>query len=389
MISEDDFEDIRPYFDYEINPALKRIISDPSFDKILDFLFPGQDKNQIKQQLADTFSIDDFQMSFMHPLVCSILDKTSKGLTHDGFEQLIPGTSYLFVSNHRDIVLDSAIFQLLLVDNGHPSSQITYGHNLLFSQLATDLGKVNRMLKVIRGGNKMELFRNSQRLSSYIRHSIRDKKASIWIAQRPGRTKDGNDKTETGLLKMFNMSANKDFYDAFHELNIVPLAVSYEFEPCCALKIKELMLSRQGTYQKKPDEDLISIVRGILQPKGRIHLSVGKPVNHYLDLADQEDTLNKKIIHLTNLIDSEIYSHFKCWTNNYIAYDIESDTSRFKACYTKTEEELFLKYKDGELKELEKDGNIAREIFLRMYAYPVNNYDSANKSTLYNKYTKT
>jgi hypothetical protein len=373
MIMEDDFEDIRPYFDYEINPALKRIISDPSFDKILNFLFTGQDKNQIKQKLADTFSIDDFQLSFMHPLVYSILNKTSKGLTYDGFEQLTPGTPYLFLSNHRDIVLDSAIFQILLVDNGHSISEITFGNNLLFSQLATDLGKVNRMLKVIRGGNKMELFRNSQRLSTYIRHSIRDKKASIWIAQRPGRTKDGNDKTETGLLKMFNMSADEDFYKAFYELNIVPLAVSYEYEPCCALKIKELIFSQEGTYQKKPDEDLISIIRGIMQPKGRIHLSIGKPVNQFLKMANEEDTLNKKMIYLTNLIDAEICSHYKCWPNNYIAYDILSNTREYETFYTKAEEEIFREYRESELKELEKDGNTARELFLKIYTNPVIN----------------
>src|SRR4030042_5061570 len=121
------------------------------------------------------------------------------------------------------------------------------------------------MLQGIRGGNKRELFRNSQRLSAYIRHSIRDKKISLWIAQRPGRTKDGNDKTETGLLKMFHMSANVDFYDSFQELNIVPLSVSYEYEPCCALKINELIISREKNYHKKPDEDLIRILRGIMQ----------------------------------------------------------------------------------------------------------------------------
>ena len=373
MIMEDDFEDIRPYFDFEINPALKRIISDPAFDKILDFLFSGQDKNQIKQKLADTFSIDDFQLSFMHPLVHSILNKTSKGLTYDGFEQLTPGTPYLFLSNHRDIVLDSAIFQILLVDNGHSISEITFGNNLLFSQLATDLGKVNRMLKVIRGGNKMELFRNSQRLSAYIRHSISNKKASIWIAQRPGRTKDGNDKTETGLLKMFNMSSDEDFYQAFHDLNIVPLAVSYEYEPCCALKIKELMLSQEGTYQKKPDEDLISIIRGIMQPKGRIHLSIGKPVNQYLTMADIEDSLNKKMISLTNWIDAEIYCHYKCWPNNYIAYDILSNTREYETFYNKAEEEIFREYTECELKELEKDGNSARELMLKIYANPIIN----------------
>jgi hypothetical protein len=219
----------------------------------------------------------------------------------------------------------------------------------------------------------MELFRNSQRLSAYIRHSIRDKKASIWIAQRPGRTKDGNDKTETGLLKMFNMSAHEDFFNAFHELNIVPLAVSYEYEPCCALKIKELMRSQEGTYEKKPDEDLISIIRGIMQPKGRIHLSIGKPVNEYLQLADMEESFNKKMIHLTNRIDAEIYGHFKCWPIHYIAHDILLNTREYEAFYTKEDEEVFREYRESELKDLEKDGNAAGEIFLKIYANPVIN----------------
>lgn len=250
MFNEADFEDLRPYHDNEINPALKRIISEPLFDKILDFLFPGQDKNKIRQGLAETYTAHDFQLHFMHPLVSSIVNKTSAGLTFDGFEQLTPGTPYLFVANHRDIVLDSAMLQVLLLDNGHLTSEITFGSNLMINQFIIDLGKVNRMFKVIRGGNKMELLRNSRQLSAYIRYTITRKKVSAWIAQRSGRTKDGNDKTEPGLLKMFNMSAGKDFHHAFAELNIVPLVVSYEHEPCCALKIKELMASLKKHTRK-------------------------------------------------------------------------------------------------------------------------------------------
>jgi hypothetical protein len=379
MIIEDDFEDIRPYFDYEINPALKRIITEPAFDRILDFLFEGQDKNLIKQKLAETFSVDDFQIGFMHPLVSSILKKTSDGLTFNGFEQLTPGTPYLFVSNHRDIVLDSAIFQILLFDNGHPMSEITYGNNLMFNQFAIDLGKTNRMLKVIRGGNKMELFRNSQRLSAYIRHSVTQKKASVWIAQRPGRTKDGNDKTETGLLKMFNMSATEDFYSSFFELNIVPMVVSYEYEPCCALKIKELIISRNGSYQKKPDEDLISIIRGIAQPKGRIHISMGKPVNQYLGEVEKEENYNKKINWLTERIDYEIYKSFQCWPNNYVAYDLLFNTTEFSACYSNDDKKTFLEYQESELKGFEDSMLQAKEFFLKIYANPLINHIRAGQ----------
>ena len=369
----DDFDDIRPYHDHEINPALKRIISEPAFDKILEFLFRGQDKNQIKQKLAGTFSSHDFQVSFMHPLVSSIVKRTSKGLTFDGFEQLTPGTPYLFIANHRDIVLDSAMLQVLLLDNGHLTSEITFGSNLMINQFIIDLGKVNRMFKVIRGGNKMELLRNSQRLSAYIRHTITNKKASIWIAQRPGRTKDGNDKTEAGLLKMFNMSAKGNFFDSFSELNIVPLVVSYEYEPCCAFKIKESVIALNGPYQKKPDEDLMSILTGITQPKGRIHMSIGKPVNQFLKLADQEDNLNNKINKLTELIDTEVYSHYKCWPNNFIAFDLLRNSRDFQAHYTSADKKSFLEYMQNELKGFEDNSKTAGELFLKIYANPVIN----------------
>jgi len=205
MFSVEDFEDIRPYFDHEINPALRRIISNPLFDKITEFLFPGKDHKEIKDMLAGTYTAHDFQLHFMHPLVNSILKKTSDGLSTDGFEQLTPGIPYLFVGNHRDIVLDSAILQVLLFDYGHKTSEISFGSNLMINQFVIDFGKVNRMYRVDRAGNKAELLNISQKLSAYIRHTITNKRASVWIAQRPGRTKNGYDKTEAGLLKMFNI----------------------------------------------------------------------------------------------------------------------------------------------------------------------------------------
>lgn len=252
-MKDKDFEDIRPYLDEEINPALKRIIAVPEFGKILDFLFPDKDKRKIIENLSKVYTALDFQKQFMYPLVYSIVNKTSNGLTTSGFDKLIPGKPYLFVGNHRDIVLDSAFLQVILLDFGHLTSEITFGSNLMTNQFIIDLGKVNRMFKVYRGGNRMELFRNAQILSAYIRHTITQKKTSAWIAQRNGRTKDGSDKTETGLLKMFNISGSSDFITSFSELNIVPLSISYEFEPCCATKVKEKMSVHRGIpYQKGP-----------------------------------------------------------------------------------------------------------------------------------------
>jgi hypothetical protein len=374
MFKKEDFEDIRPFYDPEINQALKRIISEPNFNVILEFLFPAQDKNKIKETLASTYSAHDFQVSFMHPLVNSIVKKTSNGLTTDGWEQLTPGKPYLFVANHRDIVLDSAILQVLLLDHGHSTSEITFGSNLMINQFIVDLGKVNRMFKVIRGGNKIELLKNSQKLSAYLRYTITKKKVSIWIAQRPGRTKNGYDKTETGLLKMFNMSSKGSFTDAFRELNIVPLIISYEYEPCCASKIKELLaVSQNGSYTKKPEEDLMSIINGITQQKGRIQMSIGKPVSQYLDQVNESDSLNNKINKLAELIDAEVYKHYKLWPNNYVAHDLLHGNDEYKKFYTDSDKEIFLKYMENEIKGLSGDRKIIEDMFFKLYANPLVN----------------
>ena len=376
MIGEVEFEDIRPYNDNEINQALRRIISDPSFDAILEFFFPDEDKNKIRESLAGTYTAHDFQLNFMYPLVYSIVRKTSKGLTSDGFGQLTPGTPYLFVANHRDIVLDSAILQVLLLDHNHNTSEITFGSNLMINQFVIDLGKVNRMFKVVRGCNKAELIRNSQILSAYIRHTITVKKNLVWIAQRPGRTKDGNDKTEAGLLKMFNMSSQRNFTDSFSELNIVPLVISYEYEPCCSFKVKELLdSSLHGVYQKNPGEDLKSIVAGLTLPKGRIHMSVGKPVNSFAEMPVEKDTLNNKLIRLAAMIDDEVYSHYRLWPNNYIACDLLHKNEKYHSFYSSAEKEEFLKYKEDETGKIEGDKKTIEELFLKIYANPLVNAD--------------
>ncbi|NJK84600.1 MAG: hypothetical protein HC906_00035 [Bacteroidales bacterium] len=211
----------------------------------------------------------------MHPLIKSIADRTSQGISFSGFEGLERGKPYLFVSNHRDIVLDSAILQALLVDNGLDTSEITFGSNLMTDNFVIDLGKVNRMYKVDRGTNKKQLLENSKKLSAYIRYSITKKKVSSWIAQRNGRTKDGNDRTETGLLKMFKMSGSKDFIESFGELNIVPMSVSYEYEPCCRFKVNELYISRNQTYVKKQVKICKVLYRVLHNQKGTYILLLG------------------------------------------------------------------------------------------------------------------
>lgn len=374
MYSEQDFEDIRPYKDEEINPALHRIVDRPEFSKVLEYIFPNGKKEDIIAELKGIHSAIGFQKQFMHPLVNSIIKKTSKGLTYSGFDLLVPGTPYLFVSNHRDIVLDSAILQVLLFDNGHLSSEITFGSNLMSNPFIVDLGKINRMFTVYRGGNRMEMFRNSQTLSAYIRYTITEKRTSAWIAQRNGRTKDGNDKTETGLLKMFNISGHCSFEEAFSELNIVPLSISYEFEPCCALKVKETSAVSKGlTYQKAPNEDFMSILTGITSQKGRIHLSVCHPVNTFLKETANTTVINDKINMLASLIDDEIYLNYKLWPNNFIASDRLNNNKLYSKYYTSADEAEFDQYVNRELSSLNLNTPENVNILLKIYANPVLN----------------
>ncbi len=374
MITEQDFEDIRPYYDHEINPALHRLVAVPDFGKILDFLFPERDKNEIMGELTQITTALDFQKKFMHPLVYSIVHKTSRGLTSSGFEHLTHGTPYLFVANHRDIVLDSAILQVLLVDHGHETSEITFGSNLMTNRFIIDFGKINRMFTVYRGGNKIEMFRNAKILSAYVRHTLTRKRISAWIAQRNGRTKDGNDRTESGLLKMFNISSTREFEESFRELNMVPLSISYEFEPCCALKVREISVASRGqTYHKAPNEDLMSILSGITRQKGRIHLAVCPPVNSFLHESRGIQVYNDRISWLTAGIDKAIHGHYKLWPSNYIACDLLEAGTKHTQYYTSKQKEEFIGYMHQELAEQHLDQPEYQELLLKLYAQPVLN----------------
>lgn len=375
MPGEDEFDDLRPYYNNEINDAVKRILSNPLFETIMSYFFDEEKKKNILASLQHTDSHYAFQRDFTYPLVLSIAEKSTNGLTYEGLEKLDPSKPYLFVGNHRDIVLDAAFFQTILFSNGFPTTEITFGSNLMVNQFVVDLGKVNRMFKVMRGGNKKELLTNSQRLSAYIRHTIVNKRNSIWIAQRGGRTKDGNDKTETGLLKMFNMSSQGSPEDSLGELNIVPLSVSYEYEPCCASKINELQTTLlTGTYVKGPDEDLKSIITGITSQKGRVHFTIGKPLNESLYLLRNVHTLNGKITLLANIIDKELHKNYRLWPGNYIALDLLNNSDGQAANYTAGEKESFLGYMQKEIRAVAADSKDAKEMFLKIYANPLINF---------------
>jgi hypothetical protein len=366
------FDDMRPYYDNESYDVLQRIIKDPIFMKLVTNLWAGMTFEEVKAKAEKVNTAMGFQVEFMHPAIRTIVARSSDGLMCRGFEHLDKNESYLFVANHRDILLDSAILQILLVENGFATSEITFGNNLMDKGFITDFGRLNRMFTVLREGTGRELYDISRKLSAYIRHTIVDKKVSVWIAQRNGRTKDGNDQTQTGLLKMLNISGKGTFTDNFSQLKIVPLTISYEYEPCDVLKIQELYLSSLHTkYIKAEGEDLNSIITGIIQPKGRIHLSVGTPIIKELQQIDNSISENEKIKILTSLVDNQIYNDYKLWAVNYIAADILNNSSQYVNHYTSEEKKNFIDYINTKIATIEGEQDSLFNLFIKMYANPL------------------
>jgi len=368
------FDDIRPYIDAEIPEAMNRIADSELLPGIAKFVFPDKELSEVQQLLRSFTNIHDFQVGVMYAFNQQVISRSIDKFTYSGTERLDPEKSYLFISNHRDIVLDSSLLQLVLHLEGFRTTEITFGSNLMSSQLIIDIGRSNKMFKVMRGENPRDFYKSSLHLSEYIRHTITGKNESIWIAQRSGRTKDGNDATDQGILKMFCMSGGKDAVQALHSLNIVPVAISYQFEPCDFFKTRELYLSRNGAkYIKEKNEDINSVLTGITQFKGNVHISICEPLQQEeLQSLATEKSANDFFKNAANLIDRRIYSNYKLYDTNYIAHDLRSKTDAYASHYTPESKEQFVQRYQKILDKFENaDKEIVGKIFLGIYANSV------------------
>lgn len=364
------FDDIRPYYDEEVPAAIQSVVNDPYFSVVANYIMPGENLEVLKEKLLQVKSVDQFQSEFMLKAIRSIVDKTSDGLTFDGFDHLDDKVRHVFIANHRDIMLDAALLNILLYENNIKTSQITFGSNLMKGNLVINVGKLNKMFRIIRGGNVRDFYRNSLEVSAYMRHVVTSQDESVWIAQRNGRTKDGIDKTEIGVLKMFSLSSDKDFVDNLDELHITPVSISYEYEPCDFYKTAELYISRQLRYEKSENEDLNSILTGIQQKKGKIHLSVTKPISREeLMICDKMDK-KEKFDALGALIDQRINGHHKLFKTNYIAHDLLMNAENFCDLYDESEKKAFVDYMRTGLSNLNlnEDPTELEKIFLGIYA---------------------
>ncbi|MFV8374401.1 1-acyl-sn-glycerol-3-phosphate acyltransferase [Flavobacterium sp. LB1P71] len=367
------FDAIRPFYDSEINEALQDVIHHPMMKALMNFSFPDVADEVWKEQLIKTHSIRDFQCNFIYNSVQKVLEKSSEGLTTSGFENLEPNTSYLFISNHRDILLDTTLLNSALFEHGLVMTASAIGDNLVKKSFLKTLAKLNRNFLVQRGLTPREMLQSSKLLSEYIGHLLLHENRSVWIAQREGRTKDGNDATNPGVLKMLGMASDeKNLMDYFKKIKIVPVSISYEYDPTDALKMPQLMAEANNeVYIKEKNEDFMTILSGALGQKKRIHIHVGKVLDTETDaIVAENDNCNKQIVALAQVIDDAVLSNYKLWPTNFIAYDIVNKTNTYSHLYTENEKSLFERRLEM---RIDHDNPIALEGFLAMYANPVVN----------------
>ncbi len=378
----DFYDELRPYNETEAKEAILRIQKNDNFFKIFQFIFPELSKFEFIELFNTVHSIQDFQTKIMSKIVSRIINNSTHGLTYSGIENIDPEKHYVYISNHRDIVLDAAFLQEIFVRENFPTTEVTFGNNLMENQLIYDIGKVNKMFKVYRKGNPKELLKKTIQLSEYIRYTIFNKRQSVWIAQRGGRTKDGDDKTQTGIIKMLNFSGNKNFIKNIQELNIIPISVSYEYEPNDNLKVYELYHTINGKYEKKPNEDINSIIDGVTAQKGKVHFSFCKALNTRLYEIESIGKTNEKVLKTTHIIDNEIHKNYKLYPNNYIAYDALNKTEKYSNQYTTFEKTNFIQYMNQKLLFINLLNETSKNMFLSIYANPVKNYEKSGINTL-------
>ena len=374
MVRNQKFDDIRPYYDDEIPAAMKRIAASDTFPLLASYAFPDRKVEEVRAMVEGLRTVDEFQTKVMWFVNEQIVKRSMTSYTVSGIEALDPSGQYLFVSNHRDIMLDASVLQNILHAHGFETSEITFGANLMCTPLVIDIGRSNKMFRVERGGNMKEFYQSSVHLSEYIRHVITEKHQSVWIAQRNGRTKDGNDATDQGIVKMFGISKRDDKIKALSELHIVPLSISYEWETCDYMKALELYQSRYEKYVKKQGEDLSSILSGITSFKGKVHLSFCPMITE--DDLRQFDSLtsieyNREV---ARLMDERIFSGYKLTPNNFIAHDIRFGKHEFLGTkYSEEQKERFVFHMSKLDKYDVEEPEILRDIFLGIYSNPVDN----------------
>ena len=376
-----EFDEIRPYNDEELPQIFEELIADPAFQKAATDAIPNVPFELLAQKIRACKSKLDFQETFCYGILWKIAADHTDGLTLDHTAVPDKSKAYTYVSNHRDIILDSGFLSILLIDQGMDTVEIAIGDNLLVYPWIKKLVRVNKSFIVQRALTMRQMLESSARMSRYMHYTINEKKQSIWIAQREGRAKDSNDRTQDSVLKMLAMGGEGDLIDRLMEMNIAPLAISYEYDPCDFLKAQEFQLKRDiEGYKKTTQDDLISMQTGLFGYKGKVHFQTAPCINDKLEQLDRSLPKQELFSGISACIDRRIHGNYRIYSGNYVAYDWLNNTSEFADHYTSEEKQRFVTYIEqqlGKIKIPNKDEDFLRGKLLLMYANPLVNYLAA------------
>lgn len=371
------FDPIRPFEPDELPDVFDRLLQNEQFCSVLAYLYPNVPKEALAAKMHACKDNLDFQKTFCYGFLVQLLARLSKGCDID-IASLDTDSRYTFISNHRDIVLDSALLDKLLIDAGfNTTCEIAIGDNLLKLPWVKDLVRVNKSFIVERALSMREMLMASKRLSEYMHFVIAEKNDNVWIAQREGRAKDSNDRTQEAILKMMVMGGEGSIIDRLKQLHLVPLAISYEYDPCDYLKAAELQARRDNPcWQKGPMDDVTSMQTGIMGYKGYIHYQCADCIDSYLDTIPADTPKTELFRLIADHIDRQIFAGYRLYPNNYVALDLLHGDSAHAGHYTAEDKAQFEAYLKGQLDKIEmegKDDAYLREQMLKMYANPAIN----------------
>ena len=377
------FDDIRPYHDEELPAVYEELIADPAFQKAVSSIMPGVPFEAIAQKIRSCRTKLEFQKAFCYGLLWNIVKECASGLTIDHSALPDKEKPYTYISNHRDIILDSGFLSILLLDLDMSTVEIAIGDNLLIYPWIKKVVRINKSFIVQRALTMRQMLEASALMSNYMHYTIRDKKQSIWIAQREGRAKDSNDRTQDSVLKMLAMGGEGSVLERLAEMNIAPLSLSYEYDPCDYLKAQEFQLKRDVEgYKKSTQDDLLNMKTGLFGFKGRVHFQVAELINDDLLKLDASLPKTELFACVSALIDRKIHANYRLYPGNYVACDLLDGTTSFAGNYSAEEKQTFEDYIAGQLDKISipnKDVEFLREKLLVMYANPVINYLTASR----------
>lgn len=380
MAESSRFDDISPLKDSDVKERIQELLVDPGFQHAVSYIIPDVNWDDFSSEMSKYNTKEEFQTNIIYQVMCMLANRVTSGLDGEGWENIDKSVEHLFLSNHRDIVLDAGFMNILRHKYGFRTTEIAIGDNLLIHKWIDTLVRLNKSFIVRRGVSGRQILLNSKHLSDYIHYVITKKGESIWMAQREGRAKDSDDLTQDSLIKMIAMSPeNGNIIDNLKELNIIPLSISYEYDPCDYLKAKEFQLKRDNSdYKKTQRDDLLNMEMGILGFKGRVIFKFGKCINPELDkIKEIEPDKRHQVDMVARAIDKNIHFNYEIFPCNYIAYDLLHESSRFANKYTLSDIDTFKEYLNKQIAKIDIDKvdyEFVWHKLLEMYSNTLKNY---------------